>query len=137
MMKSLLALALVFGVGSAIARELDNDGAVTNQDLRGTVVIRVDQRNNSVSVLQSQAQPQSAAEAQALAARGSFKSVPSSKVRSELDQESGASSWYWYCPSYNYNYGYLYWYGYSYQPAYIYSYGYYHYYYYNRWTWNW
>ena len=69
-----------------------------------------------------------------------FSAVPQEKVRSELDREAGASSWYWYYPGYSYGYGYGYGYYYGgncYNPWYSYGYGYYNYYYYNRYSYWW
>lgn len=135
-MKALL-MAAVIAVGFAspvFAGELDNEGSVTNTQLQGTLVIRVDSRTKQAAALKTDAVITDAAAAKALAAQGTFKALPADKVRTELDQDGGASSWYYY-PSYGYNggyyYNYAYWYGNWYQPCYQYSYNYYSYYYYS------
>ncbi|CAE78432.1 hypothetical protein predicted by Glimmer/Critica [Bdellovibrio bacteriovorus HD100] len=132
MMKHLiLVAALVLGSGSAFAGELDNESSVTNQSMNGTVVIRVDNRNNQTAVLATEQAVTSDAQAQVLAQTGSFDQ--SANVRNELDQDGGASSWYFYS-GYNY-YSYVYWYGNWYTPCYTYNYGYYSYYYYSNYYW--
>lgn len=133
MMKVLLSFALVAGVSHAVASELDRDPV--NGGLRGTtVVVRVDKRDKSVSIVKTPEQASSPAKAKALAHGSKFSKVPESKVTHELDREGGASSWFWYCSPYGYGTNYLYWYGYTYQPYYAYTYGYYSYYYYNQWN---
>lgn len=127
----ILVAALVLGSGSAFAGELDNESSVTNQSMNGTVVIRVDSRNNQTAVLASEQVVTSDAQALALAQSGSFEQT--ANVRNELDQDGGASSWYFYS-GYNY-YSYVYWYGNWYTPRYTYSYGYYSYYYYSNYYW--
>ncbi|AFY00149.1 hypothetical protein [Bdellovibrio bacteriovorus] len=127
----ILVAALVLGTGSAFAGELDNESSVTNQSMNGTVVIRVDNRNNQTAVLASEQAVTSDAQAQVLAQTGSFDQ--SAHVRNELDQDGGASSWYFYS-GYNY-YSYVYWYGNWYTPCYTYNYGYYSYYYYSNYYW--
>lgn len=130
----ILAAALVLGASSfAIAGELDNESSVTNQSMNGTIVIRVDNRTNKTAVLASEQAVSSNSEAQVLAQKGSFQEVSSAHVRSELDQDGGASSWYFY-NGYNY-YGYMNWYGNWYTPCYSYSYNYYSYYYYSNYWW--
>lgn len=130
----ILVAALALGVGSTgFAGELDNESSVTNQSMNGTVVIRVDTRNNETSVLATDKAVASDAQAQVLAQTGSFQSVPAAHVKNELDQDGGASSWYFYS-GYNY-YSYMYWYGSWYTPCYSYSYSYYRYYYYSNYWW--
>lgn len=149
-MKSLLiAASLILGLSVANAGELDNDSAYTNQQsLQGTVVVRVNTKDNSVAYLKTSKVPGSEKEALDLAANRNYRDLPASKVRSELDQDGGASSWYWY-PGYNYGnyynyqYGYsyqysnLYWYGNYYRPCYYYTYGNYAYYYYSSYQYRW
>lgn len=135
MLKALLSLALLAG-GSAMASELDDENSVTNQGLKGTVVVRVDHRNNSVSYLKQDGIVSSPAQAKTVAKSGRFSKMPAAKVTNELDRDGGASSWYWYHSPYNYGSNYLSWYGYQYQSYYTYNYSYYSYYYYNRWN-NW
>lgn len=130
MIRFVFAAALLFGAGQASANELDNEGSVTNQELQGTVVVRVDKRTNTAAILKSDATLSSDAQAKALT-KGNFKKLSGNQQRSELDQDGGASSWYWYCNSYNYGYNYLNWYGYNYTPYYSYSYSNYNYYYYS------
>lgn len=137
MMKALLSMALLVGAGHAVASELDNEGSMTNRGLKGTVVVRVDKRDKSISMLRTSGMVTSKSQAQAMAKNGKFSKVSSSKVSNELDRDGGASSWYWYHSPYSYNNNYLYWYGYQYQSYYSYNYSYYSYYYYNRWNWGW
>ena len=130
-MKSLFLTAALLVSSFAVAGELDQD--VANQGLTGTVVVRVDARDKSVSVMKSEQVPANKKEAQVLAVSGAFEKAPADKVRTELDNESGSSSWYWYC-GYNQPY-YLNWYGYNYYQTYYYSYNYYSYYYYSYYRW--
>jgi hypothetical protein len=140
MIKNLFLVALLsISSLSAFAGtdELDQDNA--NQALQGTVVLRVDQRTGEMSMIQTDQVVENAAEAQKLS-EGEFTTVPAEKIKSELDREAGASSWYWYNPGYSYGYGYnygYYSYGNCYNPWYSYSYGYYSYYYYNRYSYYW
>jgi hypothetical protein len=131
----LLAMALMLGTaGFASANELDNEP--TNQAaMNGTVVIRVDNRTQETSILKTSAAMQGASQAQALVQNGAFAKVSNENVRSELDHDGGASSWYWYGGANYYNY--MYWYGSYYTPCYTYNYNYYSYYYYsnNGWWW--
>jgi hypothetical protein len=126
-------VALVIGF-QAQAGELDKD--VSNQGLTGTMVIRIDQRNKSVSYMKTEQTVSSKDEALGLL-KGDFKAAPANNVKKELDQEGGASSWYYYYAPYNYSYNNcLNWYGYNYYPYYSYNYSYYSYYYYgyySRW----
>lgn len=133
MIRVLLASALIFA-STSFAGELDNEGSVTNQGLQGTVIVRIDNRNQSAAILQTEQVLTSEQAAHALAASSDFKSLPAQNVRGELDRDGGASSWYWY-RGYNY-YNYLYWYGNYYYPCYNYNYSYYSYYYYSSyWRW--
>jgi hypothetical protein len=134
---ALTSVLLLLGLNLAQANELDQEGSVTNQTLQGTVVMRVDNRTQAVAMATADGRTTSELAAQNLAKKSAFKALPASKVKNELDQDGGASSWYWYSNSYNYSYNYLYWYGYSYRPYYYYNYSYYTYYYYNRWNYGW
>lgn len=132
-----LIMALVLSTASfAFAGELDNEAQVINKNLNSTVVVRVDSRDKSVAVLNTQEVVSSEAEAMALTQK-SFAALPQEKVRSELDKDGGASSWYVYWYNYSYNYYPTYCWGNNYYyPYYNYNYGYYTYYYYgayNRW----
>lgn len=131
-MKSLFMAIALLVTAPAFAGELDNDYLVANQELNETVVIRVDERDSSVSILKSADSVLSEDQAQALA-HGGFSAVESSKVRSELDQDSGASSWYVYWYRYGYTPYYCYQ-GATYYPYYTYRYGYYSYYYYGSYS---
>ena len=134
MKRLILVAALALGVTSAAhANELDNESSVTNQAMNGTVVVRVDTRNNQTAVVTSGKVMTSAQDAQHLAQSGKFQEVSADNVRSELDQDAGASSWYFYS-GYNY-YSQVYWYGNWYAPYYAYNYGYYRYYYYSNYWW--
>ena len=126
--------SLSFTATFAGTDELDKDPV--NQTIQGTVVLRVDSRTGAMAMMQTDALTSTEAEAQALTNQN-FQVVPQEKVKSELDRESGASSWYWYNPGYysGYNYSHYYYYsGYCYSPWYSYSYGYDSYYYYNRYS---
>jgi hypothetical protein len=140
MLKLLVAASMLFAM-NAFANELDNENTITNQGPEGTVVIRIDKRDGSVAIAQSNEVLISKNQAMSLLEKSNFSKVAPQNLRSELDSEAGSSSWYYvYTPyyGYNYNYGYncLNWYGYNYYPYYNYSYGYYNYSYYgsyNRW----
>jgi hypothetical protein len=136
MMRFILAAGLALGMGvAAHAGELDNEAGVTNKQLTGTLVLRVDSRTHQSSFVKSANGLRSESEAKALAHSAKFTAVPAGKIKSELDQEGGASSWYFYSP---YQYPYYTptyqpacnWYGNSYNPYYSYNYGNYNYYYY-------
>ncbi|MGZ3768540.1 MAG: hypothetical protein ACXVCP_10485 [Bdellovibrio sp.] len=145
MKRFILAAVLALGANSfAFAGELDNESSVTNQSMNGTVVIRVDTRNNQASILTTNKKVASDSEAHSLVKTGSFQNVPAGHVKNELDKDGGASSWYYYngCNGYNgCNNGYnnynnnMYWYGSWYSPCYSYNYGYYQYYYYSNYGW--
>lgn len=135
-MKALIAALILTVATVAVAGELDNDGQMANQGLQETVVVRVDTRDHSVAVLNSKQIVGTELQARALTAEA-FATVPATQVRSELDKDGGASSWYVYWYNYNYSYypSYCY-YGNYYNPYYNYGWGYYRYYYYgsyNRW----
>lgn len=126
--------SLSFTPAFAGTGELDKDPV--NQALQGTVILRVDTRNGAMAMMQTNALASTEADAQALT-QLNFQAVPQNKVKTELDREAGASSWYWYNPGYysGYNYNHYYYYGGNcYSPWYSYSYGYYSYYYYNRYS---
>jgi hypothetical protein len=135
-----LAATLTYGLSSLIpasiatASELDNETGVTNSKLQGTLVLRVDTRTHETSFAQTPQAVPSGKAAKSLSKAVKFAKVPAHKMKSELDQDGGASSWYFYQP-YNYNYyrPHCYWYGNYYAPYYTYSYGYYNYYYYSSW----
>lgn len=131
------------------ANELDQDVANQNrQELKGTVILRIDTRTNEISsVAISELDVKSKEEAIALAKTASYKDHKSDRLRTELDDETGSSSWYWYYggypyysyPYYSYAYYYptYYYYGYSYNPYYSYNYGYYNYYWYGNCNYRW
>lgn len=132
MMRFILSAALVLGLGSvALAGELDNESGVTNKELQGTLVLRVNTVTHEAAYVKTEAGMVSQAAAQAFAQTANFAAVPAANIKSELDQEGGASSWYFYYPQ---QYGYYQptcnWYGNYYNPYYAYNYGYYNYYYY-------
>jgi hypothetical protein len=135
MMRFILSAVLAVGMGSAaFAGELDNEAGVTNKKLQGTMVLRVDTRTGEAAYVKTEVAMKSEADAKDLAATAAFSPVSANNVRSELDQDGGASSWYFYNPYQN-NYGYGYnpycnYYGNYYTPYYQYNYGYYNYYYY-------
>lgn len=135
MMRFILAATLALGVSSfALAGELDNEAGVTNKELTGTLVLRVDTRTNEAAYVKLDAGLNSEAEAIALAQSATFSKVPAANLKTELDQDGGASSWYFYSP---YQYPYYTpacnYYGNYYNPYYSYNYGYYNYYYYGSW----
>lgn len=129
-MKAIIAALILTVATVAMAGELDNDHQVANQNLEETVVVRVDTRDNSVAVLNTKQVVSSAVQAKALTQK-TFTVVPATQVRSELDTDGGASSWYvyWYQYSYAYYPSYCY-YGNYYNPYYNYAWGSYRYYYY-------
>jgi hypothetical protein len=122
----------------AIAGPDELDRNPVNQAIQGTVVLRMDQRDGAISMVQLDEVIATESQAQQIVTN-EFQVVPQDKVRSELDREAGASSWYWYYPGYSYGYNnaYYYYYGNCYNPWYTYSYGYYSYYYYNRYSYYW
>jgi hypothetical protein len=136
-MKKLLLMALMLlvfaGSPFVLAMELDDEKSVTNQELQGTMIIRLDTRDNSAAYLKSDSQIANEGQAQMIAKTRDFLLMEVAQNKAELDADAGSSSWYFY-NNYNYNY-YVYWYGYYYNPIYTYNYGYYQYYYYcrNRW----
>jgi hypothetical protein len=133
MMRFILSAALVLGMGSfAIAGELDNESGVTNKELQGTMVLRVNTLTKEASFVKTDATMMSEADAKAFAQATEFAKVPAANLRSELDSDGGASSWYFYNPYQQYNYyqPVCNWYGNYYNPYYQYNYGYYNYYYY-------
>lgn len=137
-MKKILLLASLLAFTSSlaikvVADELDDERSVSNQELQGTVIVRVDIRDNSAAYLKSETKLASEDEAKKIITSAEFLAMDSSNNKSELDRDGGSSSWYFY-NNYNYNY-YMYWYGSYYNPIYTYNYGYYQYYYYcrNRW----
>lgn len=138
MTRFFLILSLVAAT-QAQANELDNPATVTNQDLQGTMVIRVDNRDQSASFLKTDALLGNQEQALQLS-QGEFQAM-SLDQRSELDQEGGSSSWYYYYANYSYGYGYynpcLNWYGRTYNPYYSYNYGHYSYYYYGAYSYRW
>lgn len=129
MFKKLSLLTLVLGLSfSAFAGELDNDNKTANQEITGAVVVRVNNQTGEVAYLSSDKAITSNTEANKLADTGKFEVVGNDHLKSELDRDAAASSWYWYYG--NYYYSYMYWYGNYYYPYYTYNYGYYNYYYY-------
>ncbi|MGZ3743048.1 MAG: hypothetical protein ACXWRE_00185 [Pseudobdellovibrionaceae bacterium] len=132
----IISAALIFGMSSfATAGELDNESGVTNKELQGTIVLRVNTVTNETSFVKTEANMASEADAKAFAEKAEFAKVPAAKMKSELDHDGGASSWYFYSPYNQYYNNYYYqpycnWYGNYYNPYYQYNYGYYNYYYY-------
>jgi hypothetical protein len=141
MMRFILSAALVLGmtlsmtlsmVSFATAGELDNESEVTNQELQGTMVLRVNTLTKEASFVKTETAMISEAAAKAFAHTAEFAKVPAPKMKSELDNDGGASSWYFYNPYQQYNYYQpsCNWYGNNYNPYYQYNYGSYNYYYY-------
>ncbi len=134
MKRLILAAILALGFSTTVvANELDNESSVTNKQLTGTIVVRVDNRTKKVAALKT-SELISEKEAQEIALSGDFKDA-SANVKSELDQDGGASSWYFY---YGYNSNYycnMNYYGNWYRPTYYYNYSYYSYYYYGNYWW--
>ena len=131
-----LVLAAVLALGftmTAQANELDNESSVTNKEISGTLIVRVDSRNNQTAVMSAN-QISSEAQAQDLAKNGQFENA-NGNVKTELDQDGAASSWYFYRGYNSYYNCNVNWYGNWYQPRYSYSYGYYSYYYYANYWW--
>lgn len=167
-MKYLLcSLLFIFGTSSIVfAGELDNERGVTNKDtMHGTLILRVDKRTNKAEYVATEKAMPNRNHAKAYSKSASYKKVPAGKIRGELDQNGGSSSWYFYngynngynngcyngyCGQpgynngynngyYNGNYGYYSpycnYYGQNYQPYYYYNQGYYNYYYYGNCNW--
>lgn len=135
MKRLIFAAAVALAAGStANAGELNNESSVTNQSMNGTVVIRVDTRNNQAAILTTETAVSNNSQAQQLALEGQFKKVSAENVKNELDNDGGASSWYFYGGS-SYYYSSMYWYGSWYHPCYSYNYSYYNYYYYSNHWW--
>ncbi len=131
MMRLILSATLLLGMGSfATAGELDNESGVTNKELQGTMVLRVNSLTKEASFVKTEATMSSEADAKAFAQAAEFTKIPTAKIKSELDNDGGASSWYFYYPQYNSYQPTCNWYGNYYSPYYYYSYGYYNYYYY-------
>lgn len=108
MTKILLSAMLAFGAGSALANELDGGHRSSQRELQDTIIVRVNTRDNSVSYVRSGKKLTSKEQAKALAKAAKFSKVPASKIRSELDQDGGSSSWYVYGGAYGgrgYGYG--------------------------------
>ncbi len=137
-MKSLLTLAVLALAVGAQAGELDRDQPNVGAS-DSTIVVRVDTQTGAVEKLELN-QGLEIDQAKALAENSSaqFEKVAPSKIKSELDQEAGASSWFWFCPTYysapSYGYDYyntgFYNYGNWYTNYYSYRYDRYNYYYY-------
>lgn len=146
MTKFILSLVFIMSLGLiSNANELDNEAQVTNQQLQGTVIVRIDSRDQSTAMIHTDVAFKNNQMAQAFAIQTDFKLLDSAHVKTELDNDGGTSSWYHY-HHYNNNYynnnnnyyypnNYFYWYGNYYQPCYSYSYGYYNYYYYTPYYW--
>ncbi len=132
MIRFILTAALALGLTSAaVANELDNENGVTNKELTGTLVLRVDTRSNEAAYVKTDSVMASESDAIELARVATFSKVPAENIKSELDKDGGASSWYFYYPYYGYPYySGCNWYGNYYNPYYSYNYGYYNYYYY-------
>lgn len=133
----LLATLVLFGVSSiGIARELDDENSVTNRQLKGTIVLRVDKRTNRADYVKTDSVMSSKDKAKNFAKSAKFKRVPASHIKSELDRDAGSSSWYFYnYNSYNSYNPYCNYYGYNYPSYYSYNTGYYNYYYYGNCYW--
>lgn len=160
-MKLAFISALIFlGAGAlAFAGELDNERGVTNKDnMNGTLILRVDKRNSKAEYVATEKVMANKDSAKSYSKSAKYKKLPSGKMRGELDQNGGSSSWYFYngynngyngqypggYPGnnngfYNGNYGYYNpycnYYGQNYQPYYSYNQGYYNYYYYGNCNW--
>lgn len=137
MMRLFVTTVLALGLGTlSYAGELDDDRSVTNREIQGTMVLRVDPKTNQAAVVKTDQVMPSKEKARNFVQTAKFTAIPSSKMKSELDESSGTSSWYYY-PSYGYGgYGYnCYYYGYNYSPYYSYYGGGYNYYYYGNCYW--
>lgn len=152
MKKLFVLVAATMLAATAHGNELDNPTQPNPLQADSTIVVRVNTQTGAVEKLEMN-QALDAQQAEVLAQDSSvqFEQIAANNIKSELDQEAGASSWFWYCPTYytapayNYNYyntGYNnngYWYSgyynynynnwnyYYYQPYYGNNYG------YNRW----
>lgn len=134
LLTSSVALLLILASGTVVqANELDNEQGAATRQLQGTVILRVDKRTNRLDYIKTDKTMKSKEQANKTALGSKYKSVPSSRARSELDQDGGSSSWYFYGNYYYYPN--CYWYGYYYNPYYYYSWGPYNYYYYGSYWW--
>ncbi|WP_413291183.1 hypothetical protein [Bdellovibrio sp. HCB337] len=157
MTKVLLTVFLFLGMSSfGSARELDDESSVTNRQIKGTMVLRVDKRTHKAEYVKTDDVMTSKEKAKKFAKTAKFKRVPASNIKSELDHDSGASSWYFYNNQYDGRYGrdgydgryndgynngyynnpYCNYYGNNYQSYYYYSNSNYNYYYYGNCYWN-
>lgn len=153
MTKVLLTVFLFLGVSSVGgARELDDESSITNRELKGTIILRVDKRTRKAEYVKTDTVMTSKEKAKNFAKTAKFRKVPASNIKSELDHDSGSSSWYFYNNNpydgrygrgdYNdgyYNRGYnpyCNYYGNNYQSYYSYSNYNYSYYYYGNCYWN-
>jgi len=139
MVRFILAAAIAMGASSFVmANEMNNDLSIANNQLHGTIVLRIDSRNNEATYTKSPAVLASQTQAEKFARNANYAKVPGERVRNELDRDGGTSSWYFY-GSYPYYNSYYYptcnWYGTYYNPFYYYSYGYYGYYFYGPYYW--
>ena len=150
---ALLLVVSLFTV-STFAQEqgLDSEKGVVNAKrgtpIQGTVILRIDTRDNSLSKLDLDQKLKSETDAQKTEAQklvaqneGQFQVLGADHVKSELDRDAGTSSFYFHYRGYGYGYRYggygypgsyyyptYYGYGYAYAPYYYYNYGYYNYY---------
>ena len=116
--------------GLAQANELDNEAAVTNEqvalskDLPATLVVRTNQATGEVQVMHSAVKLDASAASQAALNEAAFVKVDSAQGSGELDRDSSRSSWY-FCWNNAYSYPQYTYYGYSYNYSYnYYSYAY-------------
>lgn len=142
------------------ARELDDERSVTNSQIKGTMILRIDKRTHKAEYVQTDGVMTSKEKAKKTAKTAKFKTVPNAHIKSELDGDAGSSSWYFYNGyrggynggydgGYDGGYGrggydngyynnynpYCNYYGNTYRPYYYYNSGYYNYYYYSNCYW--
>ncbi|MES2963300.1 MAG: hypothetical protein V4760_05375 [Bdellovibrionota bacterium] len=144
LLSTLTAVVLAVGFNVAQAQELDNESQVTNaqieasRELPATLVIRSNDANNQVEVLHAHERlATDSVTIQSLNEKDFVKTDLATTMKSELDQNSSASSWYfWWNGAYSYpTYYYS---GYSYNYASYYSYRHAGYtYWYCRWAYGW
>lgn len=98
-MKIILILAFVLtgiSAGTGVAGELDDESSVTNRQIKGTIILRVDKRNRKADYVKTDTVMSSKEKAKTFVKTAKFQRVPASKIKSELDQSGGSSSWYFY-----------------------------------------
>ena len=105
-MKRLLLALVILGLSSAgYARELDDESSVTNRQIKGTMILRVDKRTHKADYVKTDQTMTSKDKAKVFVKNAKFNRVPAANIKSELDRSGGSSSWYFYDRGYDRGYG--------------------------------